>query len=160
MVLDKLTENEEFLKSSVWKLYLKVKRISELVCSDKLSECQVQELEKEIALYVDIRIALKNISKPCEDNEAVVIRDNFLMNQQLGELETNIIWSELKPKHIFLLSYGRIIRRIGSLADTRTLRPESKNGDLKRYQKSSIINQNILQRYFLQGHVLVLSFNI
>ena len=45
----KLEKNEEFMQGSVWKLYLHVKRISELVCAEKISERQLIELEMEIA---------------------------------------------------------------------------------------------------------------
>ena len=45
---------------------------------------------------------------------------------------TKVKWPQLKPKHIFLLSYGDIIREAGSLIHASSIRPECKNGQLKR----------------------------
>ena len=129
LLLSELKGNEDFLQSAVWKLYLKVKRICELVCADKISEKQVKELEVEIGVYIDIRIALKNIDK---DEEGNIEQQNTGTAEELGELETSVVWSELKPKHVFLMSYPMIIRKAGSLAHQSSLRPESKNGDLKK----------------------------
>ena len=129
LLLSELKGNEEFLQSAVWQLYLKVKRICELVCADKISEKQVKELEMEIGAYIDIRIALKNIDKDEGEN---VDQQNTGTSDELGALETSVVWSELKPKHVFLMSYPMIIRKAGSLAHQSSLRPESKNGDLKK----------------------------
>ena len=45
---------------------------------------------------------------------------------------TKVKWPQLKPKHIFLMSYGDIIREAGSLIHASSIRPECKNGQLKR----------------------------
>ena len=60
LVFDELNENPTFLNSAVWKLYLLVKRICEIVCSARLSEDQVNELHDVVKKYLDIRIKLKN----------------------------------------------------------------------------------------------------
>ena len=60
LVFDELNENPTFLNSAVWKLYLLVKRICEIVCSARLSEDQVNELNDVVRKYLDMRIKLKN----------------------------------------------------------------------------------------------------
>ena len=60
LLFDELNENPTFLNSAVWKLYLLVKRICEIVCSARLSEDQVNELHDVVRKYLDIRIKLKN----------------------------------------------------------------------------------------------------
>ena len=54
----RLKEKEEFLECPVWRLYLKLKQICQLVCSDTISERQKTELEDLIHSFIDIRIAL------------------------------------------------------------------------------------------------------
>ena len=59
-------------------------------------------------------------------------------------------WTVVKPKHIFLLSYPAIIRQVGSLSHTRTLRPEGKNGTLKRRVKRGNNFKNV-KKTILRG---------
>ena len=66
LLYHELSQNPEFLKTVIWKIYLNIKRISELVCSHLLSESQVVELEKLIREYVDLRISIKTPKKSIE----------------------------------------------------------------------------------------------
>ena len=69
LLFKKLEGKESFLKSAIWRLYLHIKKISEMVSSEELSESQVNELEHEIKTYVDIRIALKENSRAMDKSK-------------------------------------------------------------------------------------------
>ena len=67
--------------------------------------------------------------------------------QDVGDLVSNVVWPELKPKHTFLMYYSMIIRQVGSLAHCTTLRLESKNGFLKKKVQQGNNLKMYLQQY-------------
>ena len=116
---EELKKHSEFTNSEVWNLYLRIKNISELVCSKALSETQLMELSSEIKSYLDIRIALHMTTKKVNKVDA-----NFFQN--LGDLSSKMIWPRVKPKHCSLLMYEDTIREIGLLEHCHTLGDECK----------------------------------
>ena len=102
----------------MWRLYLQIKRISELVCAETLSENQLKKLDNEISMYVDLRIALKIETEGLSDQAEEV---DMTVYDHLGDLSSKVQWSVIKPKHTFLLSYVSIIREVGAIVHGSTL---------------------------------------
>ena len=97
------------MESAVWRLYLHIKRISELICAETLSENQLIDLDHEISMYLDLRIALKIETEQLSEKEKKVDAAQF---EHLGDLTSKVQWPVVKPKHTFLLSYVQIIIQI------------------------------------------------
>lgn len=108
LLYEELKKDIEFTNSEIWSLYLRIKNISTLVCSKKLSETQLLELSKEIRAYIDIRIALHMTTRKKNKVDA-----KFFEN--LGDISSKVVWPRVKPKHCSLLNYEETIREIGSL---------------------------------------------
>ena len=141
LLFAQLKEKEEFLEGPVWRLYLKLKQICQLVCSDTISERQKTELEELIHGFMDIRIALhmkwKSLQKKNKNQMDLSIYDH------IGNLNSTVDWPNIKPKHTFLVCYPMIMEEIGSLAHGTTLRKESKNGKLKKVVKNANTMKNV-----------------
>ena len=128
------------METAIWRLYLHIKRISELICAETLSENQLIDLDHEISMYLDLRIALKIETEKVFHKEKKTDTTQF---EHLGDLTSKVQWPVIKPKHTFLLSYVQIIKEVGSLVHGSTLRLESKNGALKRRARQSNNYKNI-----------------
>jgi hypothetical protein len=141
LLFTRLKEKENFLECPVWKLYLKLKQICQLVCSDTISERQKTELEELIHSFIDIRIALhmkwKSLQKKNKTPMDLSIYDH------IGNLFSTVAWPNIKPKHTFLVCYPMIMKEIGSLAHGTTLRKESKNGKLKKVVQKANTMKNV-----------------
>ena len=128
------------METAVLRLYLQIKRISELICAEALSENQLKELDYDIRKYIYLRIALKvETDRLSKKDEAI----DITVYEHLGDLSTKVQWPVLKPKHTFILYYVLIIREVGALVHGSTLRLESKNGALKRKARQANTYKNI-----------------
>lgn len=75
------------------------------------------------------------------------VKVNHLIDlvQQINTMYTNIFKTDLKPKHHFLIHYGRIVRSSGPVRYLNCLRYESKHQVIKSYCNNMTCRKNICQ---------------
>ena len=134
-----LEKSEDFQNHPSWQIVLTMAELSRRLSSFAMTESQVVCIEQVYLKYLENRFAM------CEEMKE--FEGNGLTDKM------KLLKFGLKPKHVTVFHYHRLIRRLGPLAFYSTLLGERRNGFFKQHSKRSHNYKNIVKTLadFVEG---------
>jgi hypothetical protein len=111
--------------TTAWKMYLRMKKISELVTSKVFSKITLSNLRNHIEEYIDLKLRFKE-----ENHDIKWLNDSC------------------SPKHLWMLHYFNAVTVCGPLCQLETNIAESKNGQLRKHSTRANQTKNVLKTIF------------